>query len=92
MLREIQEGDWKDELAFSQNTKLSEKDEAVLAQKAKASLSDDMEWVTETLAKIYELQKKYDKAEEAYKMLSLKYPDKKAYFAQRIENLKKFKA
>lgn len=91
VLKEIQESDAKEEIEFTQNTKLSEKDEATLAQKAKASLSDDMEWVTETLAKIYELQKKYDKAEEAYKMLSLKYPDKKAYFVQRIENLKKFR-
>jgi len=77
------------EFKFSKANELTEKEEASIKKKAKESLSDDIEWVTETLAKIYELQKKYDKAEEAYKMLSLKYPDKKAYFAQRIEDLKR---
>lgn len=91
VLREIQASDSADAIEFSKGN-VSAKDESNLAQKAKESLSDDMEWVTETLAKIYELQKKYDKAEDAYRVLSLKFPDKKAYFAQRIENLKKFKA
>lgn len=93
VLREMQQSAESDEPGIiPQKTKLSEKEEAELARKARESLSDDMEWVTETLAKIYELQKKYDKAAEAYRMLSLKYPDKKAYFAQRIENLKKLKS
>lgn len=91
VLREIQASDSTDAIEFSKGN-VSAKDESDLAKKAKESLSDDMDWVTETLAKIYELQKKYDKAEDAYRMLSLKFPDKKAYFAQRIENLKKFKA
>ncbi len=89
--KEIKESADQGEYKFSKADELTEKEEASIKRKAKESLSDDLEWVTETLAKIYELQKKYDKAEEAYKMLSLKYPDKKAYFAQRIENLKRFK-
>lgn len=89
--KEIKENAENVEYAFSKANELTENEEASIKRKAKESLSDDLEWVTETLAKIYELQKKYDKAEEAYKMLSLKYPDKKAYFAQRIENLKRFK-
>ncbi len=90
IIREIRES-VAEEIQFSPASEPSEKEAAGISQRAEESLSDDMEWVTETLAKIYELQKKYDKAAEAYRMLSLKYPDKKAYFAQRIENLKKFR-
>jgi len=79
------------EIQLGQSASLSEQDEAQITEQAKASLSDDMEWVTETLAKVYEIQKKYDKAMDAYRMLSLKYPDKKAYFAERIEKLKQLK-
>lgn len=91
VMRKIQESNTSETIEFSRNA-ISEKDDSDMEQKAKESLSDNLEWVTETLAKIYELQKKYDKAEEAYRMLSLKYPDKKAYFAQRIDNLRKFKS
>lgn len=63
-------------------------DEIIITKQAKASLAQDDELVTETLAKIYELQKKYDKAIKAYQTLSLKYPDKMAYFADKIEKLK----
>lgn len=47
--------------------------------------------MTETLAQIYADQRKYDKALRAYRILSLKYPDKKEYFEdkiQAIENLR----
>ena len=49
-------------------------------------MSDDM--VTETLAKLYEGQKKYQKAIRAYEVLALKYPEKNDFFAARINNLK----
>ena len=91
VLKEIREISANSDVDFSKKAKISEKEEAEISIKAKESLNTDMDWVTETLAKVYELQKKYDKAEEAYRMLSLKYPDKMAYFAQRIENLKKFR-
>jgi tetratricopeptide (TPR) repeat protein len=55
------------------------------------SLTEDEELVTETLANIYTKQKKYDKALEAFKKLSLKYPEKNSYFATRIEEIEKFK-
>jgi hypothetical protein len=45
--------------------------------------------VTETLAKLYESQHKYVKAISTYELLSLKNPEKKGLFADRIENLKK---
>lgn len=55
------------------------------------SLTEDDELVTETLANIYAVQKKYDKALEAFKKLSLKYPEKNSYFATRIEEIEKLK-
>ncbi len=45
--------------------------------------------MTETLANLYVKQKKYDKAIQAFKILSLKYPKKSSYFANRIKELKK---
>ena len=44
---------------------------------------------TETLAKIYIKQHRYDKALEIIKKLSLKYPKKNAYFADQIRFLEK---
>ena len=51
------------------------------AQMGKMSLMEDESFVTETLAKIYEKQGDYKKAARAYKNLSLKYPEKRLYFA-----------
>ncbi|HEY5500116.1 MAG TPA: tetratricopeptide repeat protein [Bacteroidales bacterium] len=44
---------------------------------------------TETLAKIYLKQKRYDRALEIFKSLSLKYPEKNVYFADQIRYLEK---
>lgn len=44
--------------------------------------------MTETLARIYTEQKKYDRAIEAYSILMLKNPKKSSFFANRIEELK----
>lgn len=49
----------------------------------------DVEFVTETLARIYEKQELYGEAISAYEKLSLKYPEKSVYFASRIEEIKK---
>ena len=45
--------------------------------------------MTETLAQVYLEQKKYKKAIQAYKILSLKYPEKSSFFADRIKAVKK---
>jgi hypothetical protein len=50
---------------------------------------DKNELMTETLAKVYLEQKKYKKAIQAYKILSLKYPEKSSFFADRIKAVKK---
>jgi hypothetical protein len=44
--------------------------------------------MTETLAKVYLEQKKYDNALQAYRILSLKYPEKSSFFANRIKAIK----
>lgn len=44
--------------------------------------------MTETLAKIYLEQKKYQKAIQAYEILILKYPEKSSFFANRIKDIK----
>ncbi len=56
--------------------------------KAKESLLENEHLVTETLARIYALQGSVNKAVRAYEILSLKYPQKSAYFATLIEKLK----
>ena len=49
----------------------------------------EKELMTETLAKIFIKQEKYEKAQEAYKILSLKYPEKNALFAVQIKEIKR---
>jgi hypothetical protein len=44
--------------------------------------------MTETLARVYLEQKKYDKAIQAYEILILKYPEKSSFFANRISDIK----
>jgi len=51
---------------------------------AKTSLIENNELVTETLARVYLEQEHFDKAIQAYKKLSLKYPKKSSYFADQI--------
>jgi tetratricopeptide (TPR) repeat protein len=43
--------------------------------------------MTETLAKVYLEQYKYDKAIQAYEILILKYPEKSSFFANRISDI-----
>ncbi|WP_306640307.1 hypothetical protein [Sanyastnella coralliicola] len=55
---------------------------------AKMSVVEDEEMVTETMAKIYAMQGNQRKAIKAYKLLSLKFPEKSIYFANQIKKLR----
>ncbi|QVY64962.1 tetratricopeptide repeat protein [Polaribacter sp. Q13] len=52
-----------------------------------AKNSQDSLLMTETLAKVYLEQKKYDNAIQAYRILSLKYPEKSGFFADQIKRI-----
>ncbi len=52
------------------------------------SAQDNSYIMTETLAKIYLEQKKYQKAIQAYEILILKYPEKSSFFADQIIDIK----
>jgi tetratricopeptide (TPR) repeat protein len=52
------------------------------------SVEEPTHLMTETLAKVYLEQKKYNKAIQAYEILILKYPEKSSFFADRILDIK----
>ena len=56
---------------------------------AKKSVQEHDEFITETLARIYVKQGNIPRAIRAYNKLSLKFPEKSAYFAALIEELKR---
>ena len=52
------------------------------------SSTENESLMTETLAKVYLEQKKYENAIQAYRILILKYPEKSGFFADRIKAIK----
>ncbi len=52
------------------------------------SIQENSNLMTETLARIYLEQKKYQKAIQAYEILILKYPEKSSFFANQISDIK----
>jgi tetratricopeptide (TPR) repeat protein len=52
-----------------------------------SSKTDTSYLMTETLARVYLEQKKYQKAIQAYEILILKYPEKSSFFADRISDI-----
>ncbi len=66
--------------------RLIETDDFIDTNIANEEETDD--FPTETMAKIYAKQQYYNKAIETYKKLSLKYPEKKTYFASQIKKIK----
>ena len=66
-----------------------ETESSVPADEEQASEGGGDEYLTETLAKIYVKQQRYDKALEIIKKLNLKYPKKNIYFADQIRYLER---
>ena len=64
-------------------------DEPEVAEAEQTEPEDEENYFTETLAKIYVKQQRYDKALEIIKKLNLKYPKKNTYFADQIRFLEK---
>ena len=62
---------------------------STLEEEEKIDKSLDSSYFTETLAHVYIKQKRYEKALEIIKSLSLKYPEKNIYFADQIRFLEK---
>jgi tetratricopeptide (TPR) repeat protein len=56
--------------------------------KLESSSENSSYLMTETLARVYLEQNKYDKAIQAYEILILKYPEKSSFFANRISDIK----
>ncbi|UMB60320.1 hypothetical protein MHL31_14700 [Lutibacter sp. A80] len=52
------------------------------------STSENESLMTETLAKVYLEQQKFENAIKAYRILSLKYPEKSGFFADQIKAIK----
>ncbi len=60
---------------------------ASITTKTKDSSTKTPQLMTETLAKVYLEQKKFDNAIKAYEILSLKYPEKSGFFADQIKRI-----
>jgi hypothetical protein len=80
--------DWIDDFV-AQNAKINPtKNTATIKDLSKENPLSKNEIMTETLAHLYWKQKKYDDAKKAFKILSLKYPEKSSLFADHIKQIK----
>ena len=80
--------DWIDDF-LAQNAKIiPSKNTSSKKDLSKENQLSKNEIMTETLAHLYWRQKKYDEAKKAFKILSLKYPEKSGLFADHIKQIK----
>jgi len=87
-LSELMEAKKHEDNKSSKKTKNAPVDvliEQVIAQ----SVRENQELASETLAELLTAQMQYTKAIQVYERLSLKFPQKSPYFAEKISNLKK---
>lgn len=61
----------------------------IVAEIARLSVTENAHLASETLADLLATQQQYDKAAKMYERLIMKFPEKSAYFAAKIEKLKK---
>ncbi|MFM9948918.1 MAG: hypothetical protein ACKV1O_13345 [Saprospiraceae bacterium] len=69
--------------------KKSKKAPDMVAEIARLSVTENAALASETLADLLAAQQLYDKAAKMYERLIMKFPEKSAYFAAKIEKLKK---
>ena len=80
--------DWIDDF-LAQNPKIiPSKNTSSKKNLSKENPLSKNEIMTETLAHLYWKQKKYNEAKKAFKILSLKYPEKSGLFADYIKQIK----
>ena len=72
-----------------QSEKKAKKAPDVVAEIARLSVTENTALASETLADLLASQQLYDKAAKMYERLIMKFPEKSAYFAAKIEKLKK---
>jgi hypothetical protein len=73
---------------IKQNPKISKISKDTENKAVQVIEKQDSYLMTETLAKVYLEQKKYENAIKAYEILSLKYPEKSGFFADQIKAVK----
>ena len=78
-------------ITASKNKELPKKEFFSPTITALESLTENNNLMTETLAKVYLEQGHYEKAINAYEILSLKYPQKSSLFANQIKAIKQLK-
>jgi len=75
---------------FPPNESDSNSDQLQIPEIARQSVADNLELASETYADILTQQGEYEKAIAVYHRLILKFPEKTAFFAGKIELLKKY--
>ncbi|WP_157608508.1 hypothetical protein [Roseivirga seohaensis] len=78
----------QNEPRFENKKGINEENEYTQEDLAAKHMKSKDEFVTETLAKLLLKQKKYTRAIDIYKKLSLKFPEKRTYFASQIQKIK----
>ncbi|APA63816.1 hypothetical protein [Maribacter sp. 1_2014MBL_MicDiv] len=76
---------------IASNPKIVPTEQSTTIDISQSSTINQNELMTETLARVYLEQKKYKNAIQAYKILSLKYPEKSSFFADRIKAVEKLR-
>tara|TARA_B100000579_G_scaffold97646_1_gene77439 strand:+ start:2386 stop:2913 length:528 start_codon:yes stop_codon:yes gene_type:complete len=76
--------DWLKDSSLIKKPKINKK---YIIENIKKSTQDNNDLTTETLAKTYIEQGHYERAIQAYQILSLKYPKKSGFFANQIKNI-----
>jgi len=77
------------QLNLAPKTHENEDENGKTAKNVIGEASIDDSYFTETLARVYIQQKRFDKALEIIRVLSLKYPEKNIYFADQIRYLER---